>query len=266
MSDDFDPTVTSGYSERELREFSAFVDGELSEAERLAVIERLSVDPRAADIVASYRAQRAAMRALFADPAARTSGPCIVLRSRVPWWQRAALAACWVALGAGLALLASSSLLFDWLPGQTEFAQRASIAYAVYVPEVRHPVEVGAADEAQLMGWLGRRMNRPLSAPSLQNYGFVLVGGRLLPGDAGPAGQLMYENHAGARLTLYMTGVSKGESSYGILRDGNLRTFYWATDHMGYALSGQIAESQMRVIAIDVCGKLGGHPERWDWD
>ncbi|QCP51784.1 anti-sigma factor [Trinickia violacea] len=258
--------MTSGYSERELWEFSALVDGELPEAERPAVIERLLVDPRAAGIVAAYRAQRAALRALFADPAAQTSGPCIVLRSRVPWWRRVALAACWVALGAGLAWLAGSLSLFNWPPGQTVFAQRANIAYVVYAPEVRHAVEVSAADEQQLTGWLARRMNQPLSAPSLQNYGFTLVGGRLLPGDAGPAGQLMYENRAGARLALYMTAVSKRELAYGVLRDGNLRTFFWATNYMGYAVSGQIAESQLRAIAIDVCGKLGGHPERWDWD
>ncbi|MEX3943551.1 anti-sigma factor [Paraburkholderia sp. BR10937] len=271
MSDNLDPTVSSGYSERELREFSAFVDDELPEAERLAMIEQLSVDRRAAGIVAAYSAQRAALSELFADLDKRTSGPCIVLRPRVPWWRRAALAACWVSLGAGLAWLAGSLLPFDWLPGQAEFAQRANIAYAVYAPEIRHPVEVSAADEEQLIGWLAHRMNRPLSAPALHDHGFTLVGGRLLPGEAGPAAQLMYENRAGARLTLYMTAVSKDELAYGIVRDGDRRTFYWATNHMGYALSGQIAEGQiaegqLRAIAIDVCGRLGGHPERWDWD
>ena len=108
-----------------------------------------------------------------------------------------------------------------------------------------------------------KRLNRPLSVPSLQEYGYSLVGGRLLPGEAGPAAQFMYENQTGARLTLYVTGVPKDETAFRLFRDGNRRTFYWVNDGMGYALSGPIAEGKLRSIAIDVCSALGGRPEAW---
>ncbi|WP_010118650.1 hypothetical protein, partial [Burkholderia oklahomensis] len=75
MSDDLDPTVAPESDEPGLLALSAFVDGELPEAERRAVAERLADDAHAADVASHYRAQRAALRALFADPAAQSGGP-----------------------------------------------------------------------------------------------------------------------------------------------------------------------------------------------
>jgi anti-sigma factor RsiW len=48
-----------------------------------------------------------------------------------------------------------------------------------------------------------------------------------------------------------------------LLREGGRGTFSWAIDHMGYALSGQMEEEQLREMAVDVCSEPGGHPERW---
>ncbi|HEY4351915.1 MAG TPA: anti-sigma factor [Paraburkholderia sp.] len=246
----------------DLRMLSAFVDNELSENETAAVQEHLERDEQAAAQVAAWRAQKAALRALC-GATTRDDTQFVVLRSRSSWWQRTAIAACWLVAGAGLAL-ALGPLVPRLIGGDTmSFARRADIAYAVYTPERRHPVEVAAAEEEHLITWLSKRLNRQLSVPSLQEYGYSLVGGRLLPGEAGPAAQFMYENQTGGRLTLYVTSVPKDETAFRLFRDGNRRTFYWVNDGMGYALSGPIAEGKLRSIAIDVCSALGGRPEAW---
>lgn len=264
MSDDLYPGAASGFSDPELRALSAFVDGELTPAEHRALGARLAVNRHAAILVASYRAQRAALRVLCADSAAQTTRPYVALRTRASWWHRAALTVSAFAAGAALAGLASviSSSVAP-LSAQMGLAEQADLAYAVYAPERRHPVEVTAAREGALIVWLSKRLNRPLSAPSLREYGYALLGGRLLPGAAGPAAQFMYENGAGARLALYMSTTSQREIPMQFLREGDRRTFSWANDHMGYALSGQMAEGQLRTIAADVCSELGGHPEKW---
>jgi anti-sigma factor RsiW len=248
----------------DLRMLSAFVDGELSESESAAVREHLAHDEAAAAQVAAWRAQKAALRALCgATTVTRDDTQFVVLRARVPWWQRAAVAACWLAAGAGL-VLAFEPLVPHLTGGETmSFARRADVAYAVYTPEQRHPVEVAANEEQHLIAWLSKRLNRQLSVPSLQEYGYTLVGGRLLPGEAGPAAQFMYENQHGARLTLYVAGIPKDETAFRLFRDGNRRTFYWVSDGMGYALSGPIAEGKLRSIAVEVCSALGGRPEAW---
>ncbi|CAB3698296.1 anti-sigma factor [Paraburkholderia rhynchosiae] len=290
MNNDHDSSLPDGV---DLRALSAFVDGEVTQAERERIAALLGQHPQAAARVAAWRAQKAALRALCGAPpsdARRASDEqaeraeqagrneahdaddpaVIVLRPRAPWWQRVGIAACWLAVGAGLALALGP--LAPRLTGGAwnglgarppSFAERADVAYAVYTPERRHPVEVAASDEEHLINWLSKRLNRPLSVPSLQEYGYSLVGGRLLPGEAGPAAQFMYENRAGARLTLYVTGTARDETAFRLLRDGNRRTFYWINDGMGYALSGPIAEGKLRSIAVDVCSALGGKPETW---
>ena len=75
----------------------------------------------------------------------------------------------------------------------------ALAAHRTFAVEVRHPVEVDAAQEAHLVQWLSKRLGRPLVVPDLSATGYRLMGGRLLPAGSGAAAQLMYENGAGDR-------------------------------------------------------------------
>lgn len=176
-----------------------------------------------------------------------------------------AVAASWLAVGAGVGAVIGGSVPRSFeVPSQAPaFARLADVAYAVYLPEVRHPVEVGAAHHAHLRSWLSMRLGQPLSVPSLREYGYTLVGGRLLPGEPGPAAQFMYEDLAGARVTLYVAHVAKAEPSFWIFEGGDRRTFYWVIADLGYALSGTVSEAKVRAIAFTVCGALGGRPESW---
>ena len=145
------------------------------------------------------------------------------------------------------------------------FAERADIAYAVYAPEQRHAVEVAASQQDHLVNWLSKRLNRTVTIPSLAEYGFQLVGGRLLPGEEGPAAQFMYQNAAGERLTLYMTTVTRSATTArsACCATGRARRYYWAGNRVGYALSGQIGEEKLQAIAYDTCKELGGDPKNW---
>ncbi|WP_211464101.1 anti-sigma factor family protein [Collimonas silvisoli] len=243
-----------------LQTLSAWVDNELSGPARTAVVERLASDPQDSARVADYRAQNAALKALFAMP--QENVRCIFLPRRAPWWRRAGAAGGWLAAGL-LCGLASGWMVPYFYDEQPAFAKRADIAYAVYAPEQRHPVEIAAVEEEHLINWLSKRLDRPLTAPSLQEYGYMLVGGRLLPGEAGPAAQFMYQNGKGERLTLYVTAASKDTTAFRLLQDGKRATFYWVSQGMGYALSGQTSVARLRSMAIDVCSALGGHPEAW---
>lgn len=270
----------------------AYLDDELPPHERAAMHARLAADPAAAARLAAWRTQKAALQVLCEglrvpgeSPQAVDEAPSVlVVRAREPWWWRAGIAASWMAAGAGIAVTAAALLprlipptaegLLALAPRQTiaraqlidtpeAFAHRADVAYAVYSPEQRHPVEVAASDETHLVAWLSKRLGKPLSVPSLDEYGYALVGGRLLPGNAEPAAQFMYENDAGERLTLYVGRSGADRDAVRLLRDGTRRTFYWSTDRTGYALSGPQTEPKLRKIAYDVCGALGGKPDQW---
>jgi anti-sigma factor RsiW len=242
----------------------AYVDGQLREPERAQVEASLREDEQASACVSAWRAQKAALQALC-GPADGKQASFIVLRPRHAWPRRFALAACWLLSAAGVGGL-SAALSAHVTPSASpsSFARRADIAYAVYSPEVRHPVEVAATDQAHMVAWLSKRLDRHLVAPSLDEYGYALVGGRLLPGDEkSPAAQFMYQNKAGARLTLYITRAAADESPVRVLRAGDRRTLYWVAQRTAYALSGSIPEPKLRAIAVDVCSALGGEPQRW---
>lgn len=253
------PERPSDSSERDLQALSSYIDDELGADERDAVAHRIANDPAAEATVAAYRAQDNALRALFTGDHAEPQ--VIVMRPRAR--ERYLLAACFLVVG-----IACGMLIHMLLPNidddaRSRFAERADIAYAVYAPEQRHAVEVAASQQDHLVTWLSKRLNRTLTIPSLTEYGFQLVGGRLLPGDEGPAAQIMYQNVAGERLTLYMTTVARNQAKIRMLRDGPRRTYYWASDSVGYALSGQIGEAKLQAIAYDTCKELGGDPAKW---
>ncbi len=132
------------------------------------------------------------------------------------------------------------------------------MAHVVYTPEVRHPVEVTAAQEQHLVGWLSKRLGAPLKAPHLSDVGYELVGGRLLPGDRGPVAQFMYQDKNGQRLTLYVkTEAGAGrETAFRFSQQGNVRVFYWIDRQLSYALSGEIGKPELLRVANAVYQKL----------
>jgi anti-sigma factor RsiW len=184
-------------------------------------------------------------------------------------WQRwaAALAvfALGGALGAGLmwrAQAPASALA----AAEPAWVRRAAVAHAVYVPEVRHPVEVGAKEEQHLSGWLTKRLDVPVKVFDLRAQGFELVGGRLLPDATGPSAQLMYQamTTAGAsaadakplRVTVYLRKPDRATpAAFRYEQQGELGLFYWiegATAQggpCGYALVGALPREQLLALA-----------------
>jgi anti-sigma factor RsiW len=174
----------------------AFVDGQLDASRAAAVLRHLERHPDAAVRVAQWHAQRSALRRLHRDtdpgPAPALLTHTVLRHGRRRWnpWAQAAAAILLVAVGAGgMRLWQPPSASGPAVAGASapQFVRDATAAYAVYSPEVRHPVEVTAQEQAHLVQWLSRRLGRPLAAPALQDRGFRLLGGRLLPGEPAPA-------------------------------------------------------------------------------
>ena len=133
------------------------------------------------------------------------------------------------------------------------FVQGAIQAHAVYSVEVRHPVEVGEQDQAHLLKWLSKRLDRPLSAPDLSALGFQLLGGRLLPAADGPAAQLMYQDAGGERITLYIASARNSQpSSFLFSEQGGISSFYWVDEHWGYSLSGRMDQGRLSQLSNQV--------------
>lgn len=252
-------------------ELHALVDGRLSAEDAAALEARIAADEQAQATVRTWRAQRELLRGLHRPlldepvPAtmAQAAGRVGQLRDRGDQWWR------WGGMAAGLALAFAAGWFgsSQWrgamelavAPGRS-FVQQAAQAHLVYLPEQRHPVEVTAAQQDHLVQWLSKRLGRPLKIPQLQPLGYELVGGRLLPGDDGARAQLMYQNAAGERVTLYVGALRQGaagskETSFRFTT-GPVPGFYWVDQGFGYALAGQLTREALRDLAHAVYAQL----------
>jgi anti-sigma factor RsiW len=167
-------------------------------------------------------------------------------------------AAAVVVLAAGGAGYFLRDFVSDPRGPDVSFVTTALAAHTVYVPEVRHPVEV-KADEAHLVRWLTKRVGADVRAPVLGDLGWKLMGGRLLPDHGLAAAQFMYEDASGRRLTLYMRReTGRNNTSFRFFEKDGFGSFYWIDRPLAYALSGRLTRDELMNLANVVYAQIEG--------
>ena len=241
-------------------ELHAYVDGCLDQALRPAVEAYLAANPREAERVAAYRAQMQALHALYDPISDEPVPPAMGRRPARSWGMAISRVAAAVALilvgGAGGWWL--HGLQGDQGPALSRLAERAARAYAVFTPEVLHPVEVTAENETHLVKWLSKRLGAPVRAPTLSGLDYGLVGGRLLAGRRGPAALFVYENQGGERLTVYVrrAAVAGKETAFRYAHEDRIGVFYWIDGPLAYAIAGEIEKPRLLEVANSIYRQL----------
>ena len=271
-------------------DFAAWLDGELTPERRAEVEAWLHDHPLDAAKVRLWAADREALRihldGVLAEPVPARLSRLVMGASARSDWRR------WQAWAAGLAVfvlggLAGAGLALKSQPAAMPTAaavalpnawvQRAALAHKVYVPEVRHAVEVKAQEE-HLSRWLTKRLDVPVKLFDLREQGFELVGGRLLPDGAGPGAQLMYQAVVPAvtptsaadaasgqvspalpkpaRVTVYLRKPDAATpAAFSYEQQGPLGMFYWVEGNSahgaatGYALVGELPRETLLALA-----------------
>ena len=265
-------------------ELQAYVDRQLPVERQREIEAYLSQRPEEEQRVQSYLAQNRELRALF-NPVIDEPVPKrlrLAAMPRTPWYLQRLAAGIAIAVVSGVAgwglrgglggepgspTLAQLTQSAVTMASATGFAQRAAIAHAVYSPDQRRPVEVGADHEDQLVAWLSKRMGAPMKPPHLQALGYALDGGRLLPGGKGPVAQFMYHDGAGAKLTLYvsnevaevrsgMQGGKNQETAFRFAQEGRVNVFYWVNGPFGYAISADADKAELARVSGEVYRQL----------
>ena len=260
----------------------AWVDARTPAGEAERVEQALAADPAQHARALHYRRQNDGLRELFApeldepvtpallevasgSPSGRAAQPQGASGRASGWHVYRQAAALLLAVGIGAAIgwvsrgeAPEREALAPVAPAGLTLVRAAAVAHAAFAPEIRHPVEVAATEQAHLVAWLSKRLGAPLKVPDLQAEGFRLVGGRLLP-DAtdGVAAQFMFEGTSGQRLTLFVRRDETGsDTAFRFAEDGPLGTFYWLDRGFGYALSGELGRETMLAVATSVYRQL----------
>lgn len=239
-------------------DLQAYADGKLPEERRAAVAAWLAAHPEDAERIEGYRRIGEELRATYQGVLHEPVPERLERVIRAGRGRRVAMVALWLVAGAAIGAVAAWHLRSIQPPLATSadaaaaMAHRAVVAHATYSPEVRHPVEVGADQEAHLVAWLSKRLGTQLRAPKLDGVGYSLVGGRLLPGDNGPVAHFMYQCNRGTRVTLYVRSDmgSNRSTAFRYAREGNVGVFYWVDSKLGYAItSADISKEDLLNVA-----------------
>lgn len=265
-------------------ELQACVDRQLTPERQREIEAYLARRPEEALRVETYRAQKRELQALF-NPVLEEPLPQrlrVAAAPQTPWYLQRLVAGIAIAVVSGVAGWGlrggyqpepGAAVLAQRAPGAitmtsaTGFAKRAAVAHAVYSPDMRRAVEIGADQEGQLVAWLSKRMGATMKPPHLQALGYALEGGRLLPGDKGPVAQFMYHDSAGARLTLYvsnevadtdpkMQGRTNQQTAFRFAKEGSVNVFYWVNGPFGYAISADADKAELARVSGEVYRQL----------
>lgn len=244
----------------------AYVDGNLDAEARARVEAYLATNAEAAAEVALMQRQADAIRTLYAPVAAepipeRLSVQRLASRrsrdSRRLWTNLvAAMLILALGLGAGWMLRGGVSS-----PGIADrLIADAVSAHTVYVLEKRHAVEVDGTETEHLSSWLSNRLQTSLAMPDLSAAGLSFLGGRLLPAPDVPGGraaQLMYEDEAGARLTLYVTpSMGPDTPRYELASLGLDTALFWSDAVLTCTITAPYPAEKLQSIARTVFAQL----------
>ncbi len=253
----------------------AAVDGRLAPDRAALLAARMADDPALAERVAAETRDRGALREQLA-PIADEPIPARLRIAAIREANRRRSLARMRAIAAALVVFAAGALVGGLAtrglapspapvaaPVPMIVAEEASAAHRLFVAEVVHPVEVRASEEKHLLGWLSKRLGRPIVAPDLGRFGWRLIGGRLLPAGETAAAQLMYEDAAGGRLTLWVQATPGGDTTaFRFRQDGPTATFAWIDRGWGFAVTAATDRDRLLPIAEAIFRGLDGETPR----
>lgn len=251
-------------------DLQGWLDGHLGQERHARVEAWLAENPDTATRFRAMATQRQALRGAlgerYAEPVPARLRVAHLLtaqrQSRLHGLHRIAAVAAWLLIG-GVAGWAGHGLVPQGATAMRPMVAEALSAHRVFAADAARPVEVAAAQEAQLVGWLSNRLGRPLVAPDLAPLGYSLLGGRLLAGAAGdPAAQLMYAGPGAERLTVYLRADRAGgagtEFRFAERPAQGVTAFWWVDRGFGFAVAAEglervmlqrVAESVHRQVA-----------------
>lgn len=241
-------------------DLQASVDGALDGQRMAEVAAYLAEHPAEAQRIDTYSKQRAMLRAALQPIADEPVPPELNLsrlisahagarrpRSVVGWQSLAAALLLSIGGAGGWALRGPA---VPPKAGIASLAREAAESYAVYAPDLGRPVEIKANEEAQLVKWGSRRLERPVSVPDLSGSGFQFIGGRVVPTPHGPAVLYMFDNGKGVRLVMLTRNMAiDRDTPMRQQAQGPIGSVSWSRDGLGFSLVGPLAPSALHPIA-----------------
>ena len=241
---------------------SAFLDGELTDAETQAVEAALADDPSLQkELEVLIAADQLAMSAFEAElPLAQSPTVVAAIRAHQPtlpanspfiptgWLQFAAasIVALCVGIGSGYLLRSPAPTEITasrgWLDDIADY-------HGVYAQQTRHLVEVGAEESDHIETWLTNSVGVEVRIPDLQASGLTFEGGRLVVASGRPVAQLLYTDEAGQVVALCLIRYATPNADFTEQTVGGFDMVTWGANGAYYVVVGDEDRTDLLNIA-----------------
>lgn len=242
---------------------SAFLDGELPEAEARAVETALENDPALQAEMEALMAADAMAQDAFVDMLAEPVPAALAATVRDATEARQANIASPPAMGWVAAACVLFALGIGGVGGyMTGAAQNAPVAGAapgwladiadyhrVYAGQQRHLVEVGAEEADHIRTWLSNNVGAPVPTPDLTAHGLTFRGARLLVAAGKPVAQLMYTDAGGGVVALCLIQTDTPREGFANQTIGAFDMVSWGGEGANYVIVGDEGRGDLDDIA-----------------
>jgi anti-sigma factor RsiW len=240
------------------RDLHAYVDHQLSDADRRLVETFLATDPEVAAQVRAWQQDAQTLRAALGGALQQPSNPDLdpaVIRQRLKRQSRRHLAS-----AAVLLIAVSVGGFSGWQAREMTLASPqlpmtdALQAYRLIAQQGLLPADYQASDDGDMQGWLDRYFTQANRLPDLSDAGFKPVSGRLLSTEQGPAAMVVYENQGGQKVSFYVRppGPKNFLLPRGSRSDGELQAEYWSGSGYNYAMVSPADTPAARMLSKTV--------------
>ena len=245
---------------------TAYLDGELDQAEQAALEARLASEPNLRERLEALRAAADRTRVAFAalletapvaDMRARLDAALAATPARAAWpWRRSvaaiAAAVAIVAFAAGLGAGRWSGSLGDadhddWRQAVVEYME-------LYTPESFGPAPSPRLAEA--LATLSQRLGAPLDVDRLQVPGLSLRVAIPLQYDGAPLGEIAYLDGA-TPVAFCITRNGEADAALTTSSRGGFAVASWAQGGRGFMLIGAIPSDRLTILARALKEKTG---------
>ncbi|PYY67791.1 anti-sigma factor [Pseudomonas jessenii] len=240
------------------RDLHAYVDHQLSDADRRLVETFLASNPEISAQVHAWQLDAQQLRAALGGALQQPANPDLdpaVIRQRLKRQARrhlASAAVLLIAVGIGgvsgwqarqMTLLSASAPMADALQAYRLIAQQGLL-----------PADYKVGEDGDMQGWLDRYFTQANRLPDLSDAGFKPVSGRLLSTEQGPAAMVVYENQGGQKISFYVRppGPKNFLLPRGSRSDGGLQAEYWSGSGYNYAMVSPTDTPAARMLSKTV--------------
>ncbi|WP_447792902.1 anti-sigma factor family protein [Pseudomonas farris] len=224
------------------RDLHAYVDHQLSDADRHQMETYLANNAEAAAQVRAWQHDAQQLRAALSGALQQPANPQLdpaMIRQRVKRQSRRHLAS-----AAVLLIAVSIGGLSGWQAREMTLVRAplpmtdAMQAYRLIAQQGILPADYKVSDNGDMQSWLDRYFSQAHRLPNLTAAGYKPISGRLLSTEQGPAAMVVYEDQSGHKVSFYVRppGPKNTLLPRGSRSDGELQAEYWSGAGYNYAM------------------------------